>query len=93
MTRRAFAAKVRLALVISLLTSFALIGQSRTIVLYQVGLVLLAVSVVLQFGFGNVAPTAGVRESLKMVLVAVIAVSVVFGGGILLAPYLTMLGR
>ena len=88
-----FAAKVQIALVVALLTSFFLIGQQFSRTLYQAGLLFLFGTVLMQFAFGNLPPGAGVGRSMRMVGIVVLIVGVVFGLGILLAPLLTQLGR
>jgi hypothetical protein len=91
--RKAFAARMHLALVVAMLLSFLLIAQQRSKVGYKAGLALLIASALVQVVFGNVAPEAGFARSLKQLVLGLVVVAAVFGLGVLLTPVLVNLGR
>ena len=89
-----------------MLASFALMTQQLTtffevggveidlgLLLYQIGLGTLIVSSLLQIAFGNIPPSADFGASLRLLGVATVVVALVFGLGVVLAPFLTQLGR
>lgn len=92
-TRLPFAARFQAILIGVMILGFALIAQSWSKTLYQIGLPLLVVTAFLQIAFGNIPPAAGFARSLKLLAVTWVAVAAVFGLGILLAPFLIDLGR
>ncbi len=104
--RPTFASRMQALLVWVMLASFVLITQQLTtffevggveidlgLLLYQIGMGTLIVSSLLQIAFGNIPPSAGFGSSLRLLGVAVVVVALVFGLGIVLAPFLTQLGR
>ncbi len=94
MTReRPFAATMQGALVVLMTLSFVMIAQQFSSQVYRLGLLLLVVSTIAQIAFGNIPPTAGFRRSMKLLGITVIIVAIVFGVGIVIAPYLVELGR
>jgi hypothetical protein len=95
MTRntRPFASRMQTALIVLLLLSLLLIAQQGSITLYHLGLILLVGTTFVQIGFGNIPPTASFGRSMRLLLLSLIILAIVFGVGILLAPYLVNLGR
>jgi hypothetical protein len=91
--KQPFAAIVQGLLVILLLVSFAMITQQFNETLYRIGFLLLIASTLVQIVFGNLPPEADFKQSIKFTAVVFIIIAVVFGLGILLAPYLVNLGR
>ncbi|UCF91634.1 MAG: hypothetical protein JSW39_25735 [Desulfobacterales bacterium] len=88
-----FAAVMQAILVVLLIASFALITQQYSKTLYRIGFILLVASTFVQIVFGNLPPEADFKRSMKLVGLVFGIVIVVFGLGILLAPYLVNLGR
>jgi hypothetical protein len=80
-------------LVILLLVSFAMITQQFNETLYRIGFLLLIASTLVQIVFGNLPPEADFKQSIRFTAVVFIIIAIVFGLGILLAPYLVNLGR
>jgi cytochrome bd-type quinol oxidase subunit 2 len=91
--KQPFAAIVQGILVILLLVSFAMITQQLNETLYRIGFLLLIASTLVQIVFGNLPPEADFKQSIKFTAVVFIIIAIVFGLGILLAPYLVNLGR
>ncbi|MBW7884637.1 MAG: hypothetical protein H3C34_18765 [Caldilineaceae bacterium] len=91
--RRPFASVAQAVLVLWMLASFILIGQQVNMQLYQIGLLSLVVSTLSQIAFGNIAPSANLRRSLRIYLWIMLVVVVLFGVSIVLAPWLASLGR
>ena len=89
----AFAARLHLVLVLVMLGSFFLIAQQWSKLVYQIGLVLLVASALVQVVFGNVAPATGFARSMKQLALGLAVVAAVFGLGIVLTPLLVKLGR
>ena len=101
-----FASRTQAVLVWVMLASFVLMTQQFAtfidigdieidvgLLLYQIGLVTLIVSAILQIAFGNIPASAGFGKSMKLLGVSMLIVVIVFGLGIVLAPILTQLGR
>jgi len=88
-----FAAKMQGILVILLAVSFVLITQQFSETLYRLGFLLLIASTFVQIVFGNLPPEADFKQSIKFTLVVFGIIAIVFGLGILIAPYLVNLGR
>ena len=80
-------------LVILLIVSFAMITQQFNETLYRIGFLLLIVSTLVQIVFGNLPPEADFKQSIRFTAVVFIIIAIVFGLGILIAPYLVNLGR
>ena len=91
--RQPFAAIVQGILVILLVVSFAMITQQFNETLYRIGFLLLIVSTLVQIVFGNLPPEADFKQSIKFTAIVFIIIAIVFGLGILIAPYLVNLGR
>ena len=91
--KQPFAAIVQGILVILLLVSFAMITQQFNETLYRIGFLLLIASTLVQIVFGNLPPEADFKQSLRFTAVVFIIIAIVFGLGILIAPYLVNLGR
>jgi hypothetical protein len=87
-----FASAVQAVLIALMLLSFFLIGQNWSLSVYKAGLLLLIASALVQNAFGNIDPESSFRQSLKTIFVTLSVIVVLFGGGILLAPYLVKLG-
>jgi len=81
-----FAASLQLVLVLVMLGSFFLIAQQWSKLVYQIGLLLLVASALVQVVFGNVAPEAGFARSMKQLALGLVV-------GIALTPLLVKLGR
>ena len=101
-----FASRTQATLVWVMLASFALMTQQFVtffevgnleidvgLLLYQIGLITLIVSAILQIAFGNIPASANFGKSMKLLGVSMLIVAIVFGLGIFLAPILTQLGR
>ena len=88
-----FASAVQGVLVVLMLLSFFLIGQNWSLTIYQVGLLLLIASALVQNAFGNIDPGSTFRQSIKTILITLAVILILFGGGILLTPYLVKIGR
>jgi hypothetical protein len=91
--KQPFAAIMQGLLVILLLVSFAMITQQFNETLYRIGFLLLIASTLVQIVFGNLPPEADFKQSIRFTAVVFIIIAIVFGLGILLAPYLVNLGR
>jgi len=89
----AFGARMQVAVIISMIVSFALIIQTRNTLLYKAGLLLLIIAALSQMAFGNMPPEASFKEARKIMVIAFGIIAVVFGLGILLAPVLIRIGR
>lgn len=101
-----FASRTQAILVWVMLASFVLMTQQLDtffevggteidlgLLLYQIGLGTLIASSLMQIAFGNIPPSADALTSLRLLGIAMFVVALVFGLGIVLAPYLTQLGR
>jgi len=91
--KQPFAAIVQGILVILLVVSFAMITQQFNETLYRLGFLLLIASTLVQIVFGNLPPEADFKQSIRFTAVVFIIIAIVFGLGILIAPYLVNLGR
>jgi hypothetical protein len=91
--KQPFAAIMQGILVILLIVSFAMITQQFNETLYRIGFLLLIVSTLVQIVFGNLPPEADFKQSIRFTAVVFIIIAIVFGLGILIAPYLVNLGR
>jgi len=92
-TRRPFASRMHVALVLLMLLSFILIAQQASKGLYQVGFIVLVASTFVQIVFGNVAPTAGFTKSMKQLGLGLAIIAAVFAFGAAITPALVNLGR
>lgn len=92
-TKRTFASVMQAVLIVLLIVSLLLIAQQQSLTLYQAGLLLLVVATFVQIGFGNIPPTASFKQSMKLLGLAMAIIAVVFGLGVVLAPYLIKLAR
>ena len=92
-TNRPFASIVHLFLVFVMLISIILIGQQYNMTLYQVGLLVLVASALIQVAFGNIPPNANFAKSLRMFLTFLVVIVVVFVLSLLLVPLLVQLGK
>lgn len=88
-----FAYRVQALLIVGLLLSFVLIMQTVSMVLYQIGILLLIASTLVQIPFGNIPPEADRRRTLRMFAWMLLILIAVFGIGILIAPMLVNMGR
>ena len=92
-TTRPFASIVQASLIGLMLLSFFLIGQQWSTTVYHVGLVLLIGSTLVQIAFSNISPSATFIQSMKGFALAMLIVAALFTLGILLTPYLVILGQ
>ena len=90
---RPFAARMHVALVVLMLSSFVLIAQQRSKAIYHLGIAVLVASALVQVVFGNVSPDAGFARSMKQLGLGLLIVAAVFVLGIALTPLLVNLGR
>ena len=70
-----------------------MIGQQFQIGIYQIGLLVLIASSLLQVIFGNIPPNATVVKSLRMFLVFGVVIVIIFVISILLVPLMVQLGK
>jgi 1,4-dihydroxy-2-naphthoate octaprenyltransferase len=91
--KKNFAEVLHAILIILMLLSFILIAQQGSKIFYQIGFIVLVVSTFIQIVFGNVAPTANFKQSMKLLGIGLAIVGAVFVLGIILAPHLANLGR
>ena len=92
-SKRPFASVMQAILIVLMLLSFVLIAQQVSFTVYQIGLLLLVVSALVQIGFGNIPPESSFGRSMKLLSLILAIVVIVFGVGLLLTPYLIKLGR
>ena len=88
-----FAARFQAILIGVMFVGFVLIAQQGSKTLYQIGLPLLVLAAFFQLAFGNIPPGSNAATSLKLLALSWAIVAVVFGLGIVLAPFLIGLGR
>ena len=93
MNTRSFASIVQLILVFVMLASIVMIGQQFEMGIYQIGLLVLIASSLLQVIFGNIPATANLAKSLRMFLTFAIVVVIIFVLSLLLVPLLVQLGK
>jgi hypothetical protein len=92
-TRRPFASRAQAALIILMAISFLMVAQQFNETIFQLGLLLLIISTLLQIAFGNIPPEAEFRRSMIYLgIVAVILVAIVVIS-IAILPSLLQLGR
>lgn len=90
---KSFPARAEIVLIAAMLLGFVLIAQQWSPSLYQLGLVIVVVSTLLEIAVGNIPKTASFGRSLVYIVVILAIVVAVFLFGIALVPYLTNLGR
>ncbi|MED4781181.1 hypothetical protein [Brevibacillus choshinensis] len=90
---RPFASRVQAILILMLVISFVMITQPSSDTVYRLGLGLLIVTTFVQIAFGNIDPRTSFRQSMKILGLTLVIISVIFGVGITIAPYLIQLGR
>lgn len=93
MNTRSFASIVQLLLVFVMLASIIMIGQQFQIGIYQIGLLVLIASALLQVIFGNIPPNANLAKSLRMFLIFGVVIVIIFVLSILLVPLMVQLGK
>ena len=91
--KRPFASGVQLLLVILMLLSILLLGQSFNLQYYKIGLILMVVTSLSQIAFGNIAPEADFSKSMRYYLFYVGLIAALFILSIVITPYLISLGR
>ncbi|OUM97619.1 MAG: hypothetical protein BAA02_08065 [Paenibacillaceae bacterium ZCTH02-B3] len=91
--RRPFASVVQAVLIMLLVVSFILISQRFSEGLYRFGFVLLIATTFVQIAFGNIPPSAGFGQSMKLLGITFGVIAVIFAVGIWIAPYLVKLGQ
>ena len=92
-TNRPFASIIHLILVFVMLISMLLISQHYNMALYQLGLLVLVGSALVQVAFGNIPPSANFAKSMRMLLIALLVIAVIFILSLLLVPLLVQLGK
>lgn len=92
-SKRPFAATVQLVLVILMLTGIIMIGQQFSKAVYQIGLIVLTASTLVQIAFGNVPGNFNFRRSMKLFWPFMGIVLIVFVVSFLVTPLLYALGR
>lgn len=88
-----FAALIQFILVILMLVSIILLGQSLNMRFYQIGLVIMIITSLSQVAFGNIAPESNFARSSRQYLLFMSIIAVIFAISILLTPTLVALGR
>jgi hypothetical protein len=91
--RRPFAMVMQSILIGLLIVSLVLIAQQYSQAIYQLGLILLVATTIVQIGFGNVPPNASFGKSMKLLALFLAIIAFVFGLGIVLVPTLLRLAR
>jgi len=89
---RSFPVAAEFLLIVSMMVGFALIMQRASLLVYQIGLGVVVASTLLEIAVGNVPKDASFLRSLRFIAMFLAITAIVFGLGILLAPYLTALG-
>lgn len=94
-TRRgwAFASSVQISLIVVLLAAFLLIAQTEDRDFFRVGIPALIVFTLIQIAFGNIPPTASLRQSLIGLAITGVILAGVVLLSIWLVPSLIQLGR
>lgn len=90
---RSFPERLETTLIFGLVIGILLIAQRYNLTLYKVGLSILVVSTLLQIAVGNLKKDASAGRSLYFIAKVLVVVAVVFGVGILLVPYFSVMGR
>jgi len=93
MRRLGFQERAERVLITALLVAIAMIAQQVSIQVYRWGLLLLVGATLLQIAVANLPRDCTPREGIVMTAGILAAIAGVFGVGILIAPYLTQLGR
>lgn len=91
--KRYFAEIMHDILIILLILSMILIAQRINKLIYQIGIILLIFSTFLQIGFGNIPAATPFGRSMKLLVIALVIITLVFGLGIILAPVFVNLTR
>ena len=91
--RRSFVPRLELALILVMAGGVLLIVQSWSFGAYQLGLLTVMAATMLNIAVGNLPRQAGPGRALALTLGILGIVAAVFGLGIVLVPYLAMLGR
>ncbi len=91
--RRPFAATIQFALVILMLLSILLLGQSFSLWGYKIGLILMVITSLSQIAFGNIAPEVNLAKSMRYYLLYMGIIVALFVLSIAITPYLISLGR
>ena len=90
---RTFPERLETTLILGLVIGILLIAQRYNLTLYKVGLSILVLSTLLQIAVGNLKKDASAGRSLYFIAKVLVVVAVVFGVGILLVPYFSVMGR
>ena len=90
---RTFPERLETTLIFGLVIGILLIAQRYNLTLYKVGLSILVLSTLLQIAVGNLKKDASAGRSLYFIAKVLVVVAVVFGVGILLVPYFSVMGR
>ena len=92
-TRKPFATVMQAVLIGLLVISLLLIAQQYSQSFYQLGLILLVITTLIQIGFGNIPPDANFGKSTKLLALSLAIIAFVFALGIVLVPTLLKLAR
>jgi uncharacterized membrane protein (DUF441 family) len=91
--KRPFAAAVHIVLVILMLAGILMIGQQVSKEIYQLGLVVLTASTVVQIAFGNIPANFNFARSMKLFWPFMGIILIVFVVSFVAVPFLYALGR
>ena len=91
--KRRFASAVQLILVILMLLSILLLGQSFNLQYYKIGLILMVVTSLSQIAFGNISPEANLSKAMRYYFLYMGITAALFVVSIVITPYLISLGR
>jgi len=91
--KQPFTATVHIALVILMLAGIVMIGQQLSKEVYQIGLIVLTASTIIQIAFGNIPPQHNFRRAMRLFWPFMGIILIVFLLGFLLTPLMYALGR
>ncbi|BCX04198.1 MAG: hypothetical protein KatS3mg053_2136 [Candidatus Roseilinea sp.] len=91
--KRPFAATMQLGLVILMIAGIVMIGQQFNKAVYQLGLIALVASTLVQIAFGNIPSAFAFRRSMKLFWPFMGIILIVFVVSFLATPLLYALGR
>jgi hypothetical protein len=92
-SKRPFASVVHVVLVILMLAGIVMIGQQFSKAIYQLGLIVLTASTIVQIAFGNIPGNFNFRRSMRFFWPFMGVILIVFVVSFLLTPILYALGR
>lgn len=91
--KRPFTANVHIALVVAMLAGILMVGQQFSKTIYQLGLIVLTASTILQIAFGNIPRHFDRQRAMKLFWPFMAVILFVFVLSFVLVPYLYALGR